>query len=153
MLWGLNTDIYLLECMLLFRGLSHTSLHHGQFREPVAPHLRSSETAQFYSIDMQVPWWALKSNWDTDQPVFEGNIEKRPRSVKVEITSTESQEKKGDVHTSTIFRAAPKSCALCQENNSIVLSKCNSAILLWPLPYFALALITVEEHMVTEPEV
>lgn len=60
-----------------------------------------------------------------------------------------------DNHTSTMFRAAPKSSrALCQKNktNLIVDSKCNSAILLWPLPCFVLALITVEEHMVKEPE-
>lgn len=62
-------------------------------------------------------------------------MEKRPdtMSVEADILSTESHEKKGDVHTSPIFRAAPKSsCALCQKNkqkkNSIVLSKCNSAI-------------------------
>lgn len=152
MLRGLNTDIYLLECMLLFKGLSHTSLHHGQFREPVALHLCSSETAQFDNIDMQVPWWALKSNWDR-QTCFWGQYGKETYISQGGHHKYGEPRKKGDVHTSTIFRAAPKSCALCQENNSIVLSKCNSAILLWPLPCFVLALITVEEHMVTEPEV
>lgn len=44
----------------------------------------------------------------------------------------EAKKNKGDVHSSPIIRPAQKSsCALCQntKNNLIVLSKCNSAIL------------------------
>lgn len=57
----------------------------------------------------------------------------------------------------TMFRAAPKSSrALCQKNknksNLIVLSKCNSAIPVLTISCFVLALITVKEHMVMDPE-
>lgn len=46
-------------------------------------------------------------------------MEKRPDtdlSVKADIANTKSQDKKGNVHISSMFRAAPKSsCALCQK--------------------------------------
>lgn len=92
-------------------------------------------------------------------PVFRGEYEKRPDIVllkkKKKTTYTEPRQKE-DVHTSTMIRAAlTSSSALCQKKKKELdcLSKCNSAILLWPLPCFVLALITVEEHMVRKPEV
>lgn len=76
-------------------------------------------------------------------------------SVKADITNTESRDKKDDVHTSYHLQggAGVITCTVPNnKNNLIVFSKCNSAILLWPLPCIVLASITVKEHMVLEPE-
>lgn len=99
--------------VVVVQRIIYTSPHHGRLGTLL---LYISEAAMFFSINLQVPWWALKIN-----------MEKRPdivTSVKADFTSTESQEKKKrNVHNPSIFRAAAKSsCALCQKNNLIVLS-------------------------------
>lgn len=43
-------------------------------------------------------------------------------------------------------------CAKKNKYNLIVLSKCNSAIPVMTISCFVLALITVDEHMVMDPE-
>lgn len=67
---------------------------------------------------------------------------------------TQSRGSRATLTTPPRSRGPQKSSSCTVPKNKkdlIVFSKCNSAILLWPLPCFVLALITVEEHIVMEP--
>lgn len=57
-----NTDISLLNVRCWSKKVCfiHTSLPRGQFREPVALHLCSSETALSFNVDLQASRWAHK---------------------------------------------------------------------------------------------
>lgn len=73
-------------------------------------------------------------------------------SFKMVVTSRQRKGKKAGRPLFSFHPDRTKSSrALCQNKGTT--SKCNSAIRSWSLPCFAIALITVDEHMGTSPEV
>lgn len=118
MLEGLNTAFYLLNVCRRSKRVSFilSKLHHGQFREPAALHFCSSETTLFFSTDLQVPWWVSEVTENTDNPVFDANMEKRPDS-----TNTKSQEKKKTEEGAS----TPRPCSGQHQNHHVHCAKKN----------------------------
>lgn len=139
MLQGLNIDIYLLNVCCFWTGRwSHTHIYRivQNFWEPAAPRLCFSDTALFFSTELQVP---RRARTPTQTVLFTAHMIKRPDLVmsgRVDIEERNKHRAEGAGQLRQLRHVqgglGKIITALCQKNknDSIVFSKCNSAILL-----------------------